>query len=87
LFWGEGLTNIIFMPPGGLVVEMAGQFNDVNMPVCGYYGTLGAVMGLHHYLYVYHFYKEEKSKVEYPLRPDITAKDALQFYNQIHSLS
>ena len=36
----SGMTNVMFLPPGGLVIEMVGEFKDVNMPVCGYYSPM-----------------------------------------------
>jgi hypothetical protein len=48
---GAGLTNQIFMPLGGLVVEMSQYFNDVHMPICGHYSNLAPICGHHFYSY------------------------------------
>ena len=37
---GAGLTNIIFMSPNSLVVELAAQFDGRMQPLCGYHGPL-----------------------------------------------
>ena len=37
---GAGLTNIVFMPPNSLVIELAAQFDGRMQPVCGYHGPL-----------------------------------------------
>ena len=37
---GAGLTNIVFMPPNSLIVELAAQFDGRMQPLCGYHGPL-----------------------------------------------
>ena len=44
---GAGLTNIIFMPPNSLVVELAAQFDGRMQPLCGYHGPLAGISSLY----------------------------------------
>jgi hypothetical protein len=76
---GAGLTNLMFMPKGALVVELVGAFRDVSMPVCGYYGPYGAIFGHHHYLHVYDHAVETVS-----LRISTAAASVADFYEKIH---
>jgi capsular polysaccharide biosynthesis protein len=47
---GAGITNMMFMPPGSLVVEIVGQFDGRMTPLCGYHGPLAAIYGAMHAL-------------------------------------
>eukprot|EP00981_Chlorochromonas_danica_P000847 scaffold198_cov169-Ochromonas_danica.AAC.18 len=50
---GAGMTNMIFMKPESVVVEITGQYDGRMMVGCGYHGNLAAIFGVHHYLYYY----------------------------------
>lgn len=82
---GAGMTNMIFMPKGSLIIEIVGEFTDVNMPLCGYYGTLAAVMGHHHYLYAIDWKDSCHMNMDLCFDPSIPAKEAYQFYQDIHN--
>lgn len=84
---GAGLTNMMFMPPGALVVELVGEFTDVNMPLCGYYGTLAAVVGHHHYLFAYPWGSEDLSHGGgwSGFDPLVPARESHLFYKELHS--
>lgn len=74
---GAGLTNILFSPLNTLVVEIAGEFKDVNMPVCGYYGPFAAIFGHHHYLYSY------SHEENWELQSQSAGDEAAAFYSFI----
>jgi hypothetical protein len=48
---GAGLTNTMFMRPGGIVIEVVSRFDSRHVPVVGIFPRLSAVIGLHHYTY------------------------------------
>lgn len=50
---GAGLTNLMFMAPGTVLVELTGEFDGRMAPVCGYHGPLAAAFGVHHYLWLW----------------------------------
>ena len=50
---GAGLTNMLFMPPHGVVVEVVAGFDGRMLPLCGYHGPLAATVGVHHYVHYY----------------------------------
>lgn len=48
---GAGLTNTIYMQPGGLVVECVPNFDARMAPLVGIFPRLSAIAGLHHFTY------------------------------------
>jgi hypothetical protein len=50
---GAAMTNVMFMRPGSVLVEVIGQYDGRMVPVCGFHGPLAAVFGVHHYIYYY----------------------------------
>ena len=81
------MTNMMFMPPGGLVVEMIGEFKDVNMPLCGYYNTMASINGLHYLLYTYNFFDSKGEKAIFKMDPEMAASEAFRFYGYIRNLT
>jgi capsular polysaccharide biosynthesis protein len=75
---GAGLTNIMFMPPDAIIVEIVGQFDGRMLPVCGYHGPLAATFGVHHYIHYYDF------KGNQTLDFELVAKEVLEFQKNIH---
>jgi hypothetical protein len=50
---GAGLTNLAFMPAGGVVVELIDAFAPVSLAGCGGFSPLAAVFGMHHAVFRY----------------------------------
>jgi hypothetical protein len=48
---GAGLTNTIYMEPGGVVVECVPNFDSRMAPIVGIFPRLSAIAGLHHFSY------------------------------------
>ncbi len=40
---GAGITNVMFMKPGSLLVEIVDVLDGRMLPVCGYHGPLAAL--------------------------------------------
>lgn len=55
---GAGLTNSMFMRPGGLLVEIVGFWDGRILPLCGHYGPYAAVFNIHHFIYNFDSYSK-----------------------------
>lgn len=75
--FNAGITNVIFMPPESLVIEIIGKFDGRMLPVCGYHGPLVAMYGSHHYLHYFDWKGGEK------LLAEVMASESHQFYKYI----
>lgn len=74
---GAGLTNLVFMPTGSLLVEIVGKFDGRMLPWCGYHGPLAAMYGVHHYLHYYDWKGRED------LDPVTMAQSSKEFYQHL----
>lgn len=79
-FHGAGLTNMMFMNPGGVVAEIVGQFDGRMVPICGYHGPLAAVFALHHYIYYFDGHSERFNVSDF-------ARELKDFDVQLHHYS
>jgi capsular polysaccharide biosynthesis protein len=48
---GAGLTNTMFMRPGGVVIEVIPKFDTRHLPMVGIFPRLSGIIGLNHYSY------------------------------------
>lgn len=51
---GAGLTNTMYMRPGGVVVELIPDLDSRHSPCTGIFPRLSSIVGLHHYSYYVH---------------------------------
>ena len=72
---------MMYMPMGGLVVELATNYNPAVMPVCGYYGSLAALCGHHHYLYAYN------RKDDPPIDTETLAREVRDYYRYLNNIN
>jgi capsular polysaccharide biosynthesis protein len=48
---GAGMTNNLYMRPGGVVVEVVPEFDSRMAPLVGIFPRLSGIVGLNHYTY------------------------------------
>ena len=82
---GAGMTNIMFMPAGSLLIEVTGEFDGRMAPVCGYHGPLAAAYGVHHYLWLWQWKYNMRSPPVYPSAEDFNglAQEAKIFHDSL----
>jgi len=84
---GAGLTNVMFMPPDSLLVELTGEFDGRMAPVCGYHGPLAAAYGIHHYLWLWQWKYNARAEPKYPSGRDFQglAREAKEFHASLEA--
>ena len=71
------MTNLMFMKPGSVIIEISGQFDGRMLPLCGYHNLLASIFGVHHYIYYYDFKGTE------PLNATDVAIEARNFIHRV----
>ena len=74
---GAGVTNLMFMKPNSVLIELVGQFDGRMAPVCGYHGPFAQIFGIHHYIHYWYWKGNEL------LFFDDVADAAYKFYHEI----
>ena len=72
---GAGLTNAVFMKPGGILVEAVPRFDSRHAPVTGIFARLAGMNGLSHFSY---YLKKDFS-------PERLARETREFYDHVKS--
>jgi hypothetical protein len=80
-FHGAGLAHTLFMPRGGVVVELTRDFNSKHAPAIGIFSILSRIVGLNHFLY---FVDEGSS--QFPLEPQRLVRNISDFARRTSSL-
>ena len=70
---GAGLTNAVFMNPGGILVEAVPHYDSRHAPITGIFARLAGMNGLSHYSY---------SKRE-GFHPEKLANETRSFYDAV----
>lgn len=78
MYLGAGLTNTMYMKPGGLVVEVLPYIDSRQVPVIGIFARLSGIIGLNHYSY--------SIAPPFKLEPVILVKDIKEFHDAIIKL-
>ncbi|RYH12936.1 glycosyltransferase family 61 protein [archaeon] len=78
--YGAGLTNIIFMRPGSLLVETVNEIDDRHFPYCGYYNSLSGGLGVHHYI---HAYRQQSYIPHFHMNVTSFASSIVEFYRNL----
>lgn len=50
-FHGAGLSNALFMRPGGMIVEVVHDYDSRHLPIIGIFPRIADIVGLHHFSY------------------------------------
>ena len=50
-YHGAGLSNAIYMRPGGTIVEVVHDYDSRHIPFIGIFPRISSIIGLHHYIY------------------------------------
>jgi hypothetical protein len=79
-FHGAGNTNVMFMKPNSLLVEITGVYDGRMLPFCGYYGAFASMFGVHHYVYHYDWYGEQVVNIT-----DLV-QAVFQYYQELHPI-
>lgn len=48
---GAGLSNAIFMKPGGVMIEVVYNYDSRHAPILGIFPRMADIVGLHHFMY------------------------------------
>ena len=76
---GAGLTNVMFVRPGGLLVEIVGFWDGRILPLCGHYGPFASVFNINHLI---HNFDSSGKFMTFDVKEVVS--EAKSFFAQVH---